>query len=262
MDKKSQKENIIKKYTADAPLYDTEIVPKSDYSMPAVIQDFYRQHSVKRGLLLDTGCGTGALREVLGDNFEYWGIDISSGMTEIAKKRYQKVWTGDALFIIKEFKDKSVDHITAISWLAFLSEGEFDEFLKECHRVARETIFISCDLAPRGIEELFKSDGIILTRHTPKIPATDSKITHTWTHRIKGISVEAGCYFYDLREKKISIGMNKLKLIYPILAMVFGVFMFVYGKYDDSPGGQLFGILMFILGIFVVVKSMKKILIN
>lgn len=52
--------------------------------------------------------------------------------------------------------------------------------------------------------------------------------------------------------------MNKLKLIYSILAMLFGVFMFVYGEYDDSPGGQLLGLLMFILGIFVMVKSRRK----
>lgn len=28
------------------------------------------------------------------------------------------------------------------------------------------------------------------------------------------------------------------KMLYFILAMLFGIFMFVYGEYDNSPGGQ------------------------
>ncbi len=34
--------------------------------------------------------------------------------------------------------------------------------------------------------------------------------------------------------------------------------MFVYGGIDDSPGGQLLGLLAFILGIVGVIKSKKK----
>lgn len=35
--------------------------------------------------------------------------------------------------------------------------------------------------------------------------------------------------------------------------------MFVYGGYDDSPGGQGLGPLLFIVGIVGIVKSKKKI---
>jgi len=52
--------------------------------------------------------------------------------------------------------------------------------------------------------------------------------------------------------------MNKSRLIYSILAVLFGAFMFVYGEIDDSPGGQLFGLLAFIIGIVGVIKSKKK----
>ncbi|MCR4276399.1 MAG: hypothetical protein NUV90_03375 [Candidatus Parcubacteria bacterium] len=52
--------------------------------------------------------------------------------------------------------------------------------------------------------------------------------------------------------------MNKSKMLYSILAIVFGAFMFVYGGIDDSPGGQLFGLLVVIIGIVGVIKSKKK----
>ena len=34
--------------------------------------------------------------------------------------------------------------------------------------------------------------------------------------------------------------------------------MFVYGGIDDSPGGQLLGLLVIIIGIVGIVKSKKK----
>lgn len=52
--------------------------------------------------------------------------------------------------------------------------------------------------------------------------------------------------------------MNKIKIIFSILAILFGAFMFVYGEFDDSPGGQLLGLIIAIIGIVGVIKSRKK----
>ena len=52
--------------------------------------------------------------------------------------------------------------------------------------------------------------------------------------------------------------MNKIKIAYPILAISFGIFMFVYGGWDDSPGAQLLGVLAVIFGVVSIVKSRNK----
>jgi uncharacterized membrane protein HdeD (DUF308 family) len=52
--------------------------------------------------------------------------------------------------------------------------------------------------------------------------------------------------------------MNKFRLTYSILAILFGVFIFVYGGMDDSPGAQLLGLIAVILGIVSLIKSRKK----
>ena len=52
--------------------------------------------------------------------------------------------------------------------------------------------------------------------------------------------------------------MNKSRIVYSILAILLGVFMFVYGEYDDSPGGQLLGVVLAIIGIMGAIKSKKK----
>ena len=43
-----------------------------------------------------------------------------------------------------------------------------------------------------------------------------------------------------------------------MLAILAGIFMFVYGEYDDSPGGQLIGLLLVIAGIIMAIKTHKK----
>ena len=53
--------------------------------------------------------------------------------------------------------------------------------------------------------------------------------------------------------------MNKCRIICSILAILFGVFVFVYGGYDDSPGAQLLGALGVIVGIVGVIKRKKQI---
>jgi hypothetical protein len=53
--------------------------------------------------------------------------------------------------------------------------------------------------------------------------------------------------------------MKIIRIISFIILILFGVFMFVYGGYDDSPGAQLLGLIIFMVGIFNLVKGMKKI---
>jgi hypothetical protein len=52
--------------------------------------------------------------------------------------------------------------------------------------------------------------------------------------------------------------MNKIKLLGFILAILLGIFLFIYGEKDDSPGGQLLGLLVSIAGIWGVGKIKKK----
>ena len=53
--------------------------------------------------------------------------------------------------------------------------------------------------------------------------------------------------------------MNKLRIFYSVLAIFAGALMFVYAEIDDSPGGQMIGLLVIVAGIVGVIKSRKKI---
>jgi 8-oxo-dGTP diphosphatase len=47
---------------------------------------------------------------------------------------------------------------------------------------------------------------------------------------------------------------KKFKAIFFILLILFGIFLFFYGEYDDSPGAQGLGVLLIISGIVAVIR--------
>jgi len=51
---------------------------------------------------------------------------------------------------------------------------------------------------------------------------------------------------------------KKLKIALPVLIILFGVFIFVYGGYDDSPGAQGLGVLSVVGGVVGIIKNRKK----
>jgi len=49
-----------------------------------------------------------------------------------------------------------------------------------------------------------------------------------------------------------------LKIALYILLILFGIFMFIYGGWDDSPGAQGLGLLIVISSIYGLIKNKKK----
>ncbi len=52
--------------------------------------------------------------------------------------------------------------------------------------------------------------------------------------------------------------MKILKILGFVLALLFGAFMIVYGEIDDSPGGQGLGLLAVIMGVWGIVKQIRR----
>lgn len=52
--------------------------------------------------------------------------------------------------------------------------------------------------------------------------------------------------------------MKNKKLLYQIPLILFGIFIFIYGGYDDSPGAQLLGVILVVVGIVGLIKKKNK----
>ncbi|MDD4289926.1 MAG: hypothetical protein PHH83_01465 [Patescibacteria group bacterium] len=51
--------------------------------------------------------------------------------------------------------------------------------------------------------------------------------------------------------------MKNKKFLYFIPLILFGIFIFIYGGYDDSPGAQGLGFLIVIIGVVNLIKKGK-----
>lgn len=52
--------------------------------------------------------------------------------------------------------------------------------------------------------------------------------------------------------------MNK-KIFFYIPIILVGIFLFIFGGYDDSPGAQLLGFVVVVLGIVGIIRNRKEI---
>jgi len=53
--------------------------------------------------------------------------------------------------------------------------------------------------------------------------------------------------------------MNKyIKIILFILAISIGVFLIIFGGYDDSPGAQGLGLILIVATIVIIIRGKKK----
>lgn len=48
---------------------------------------------------------------------------------------------------------------------------------------------------------------------------------------------------------------KKIKIVFLALLVPLGIFLFIYGGYDDSPGAQGLGLLVVIASVVGIVKS-------
>lgn len=198
----NQRKNVASLYDKVAPIYDDSFEAKAENHITPKLVEWYEKYGLKDGVILDIGCGTGKLKEYLGDNFTYKGIDISPQMAIEAKKRGYEVLVGPIEDLIKTFPDKSVDHITAVSCLFFLED--WPELVKEFQRVARKSIFVSLEQFRPEVTEKMRELGITVYNHSAseiESPTEVIKNTFLW---IRPTTKERVEIFGDLVFKKLS----------------------------------------------------------
>ncbi len=170
----TQRKNITLLYDDAALVYDESFEGKAEYQIPRILIETYKKYGISEGTILDVGCGTGKLREYLGDLFSYEGIDISSAMIKQAEKRGFKGYIGAIEDVIETFDNKSVDHIVALSSLYFVKD--WDKLAKEFDRVARKSIFVSLEQFESRIVEMMREKGINIYNHSVSVIQNPTEI--------------------------------------------------------------------------------------
>lgn len=93
-------------YTSFAAVYDTfmDNVPYEEWAV--YLQELLKEYQIEEGLVLDLGCGTGTMTELLADyGYDMIGVDNSEEMLEIAfEKRMQSGHDG-ILYLLQDMRD-------------------------------------------------------------------------------------------------------------------------------------------------------------
>lgn len=92
-------------YTSFASVYDTfmDNIPYEEWGV--YLKDLLKEYDVKEGLVLDLGCGTGNMTEILAaSGYDMIGIDNSEEMLEIAMEK--KAASGyDILYLLQDMRE-------------------------------------------------------------------------------------------------------------------------------------------------------------
>jgi len=112
--------------------------------------------------ILDLGCGNGRFSEVVGSNADYYGVDVSERLIEIAKEKYP-----NGKFFVSEpfalpFENNFFDKVFCLAVLHHIPSKKFrKDFLKETKRILKpdgKLILTVWDLnnSPKARRLLFK----------------------------------------------------------------------------------------------------------
>jgi SAM-dependent methyltransferase len=102
--------------------------------------------------ILDAGCGTGKLCEMLAAyNFDVYGIDLSRKAIELAKSRNAKIdyKVGNVLNLERFYKNNFFDVVVSTFVTLYLKEAQLSKFFKQVFKVLKKQgIFIIADVHP------------------------------------------------------------------------------------------------------------------
>jgi len=133
MDSKKINKSLVKAYNDLAVTYDKN---RDVFDMTEVLNNFYDSLKIKKGKLLDSGCGAGV-------PFASWfiqrgwyvtGVDLSENMLELAKELVPKMKQIYSPIQEVNFKNNSFDAITAIYSLFHLSCEDQSNMFKKFYR--------------------------------------------------------------------------------------------------------------------------------
>lgn len=194
MSSKNSAENFYNKMAAnyDNTLKDPKV--NAQHVNEAVKIFHQHNHKYKSGNILDIGCGTGGLSELLQGNFEYTGIDISAKMLDYAAQRGYKTIHQPIETALEKITTNSFDFVFSLSSLLCVEDAA--TAIEHMYRIARKTILISLD---ETTEEYIKNLTIPVYDHS-KISikdATEDYFIVGWTSPTLGIPIRTRMIYIE-----------------------------------------------------------------
>ncbi|KND87291.1 hypothetical protein TOPH_08069 [Tolypocladium ophioglossoides CBS 100239] len=201
-------QKIIDTYAGYAATYDDEVTQFPYYqTLRKLVFNFDWSGSV-----LDLGCGTGLLGQLLhekGSPYTIMGVDLSPAMTAnpSIRKYYQTPITIGTVqdAIAKPIK---VNHVACFGTLTYLNHDEFAEFLQRALSVAQRSITFDLEDVSLEYREKAAKDSAILPCYNHTDAWRDFKVPPGW----KVVYDEYGLQYHDGHETGCDINDTMVRL--------------------------------------------------
>ena len=154
----------------------------------------FNRYNHHQGNVLDIGCGTGNLSQLLQGDFDYTGIDISDKMLDYAAQRGYKTIHKPIETALAEVDSDSYDFVFSLSSLLCVEDAA--TAIQHMNRIARKTILISLD---ETTEEYIKNFVVPVYDHS-KIAienAIEDYFIVGWTSPTTGIPIQTRMIYLE-----------------------------------------------------------------
>lgn len=183
-------------YDGFAPTYDKTL--KSSQVNAQHVHEaakiFHRYHKHQNGSILDIGCGTGLLKDLLEGDFTFTGIDISKNMLRYAAQRGYTTIHQPVEVAIAQIADRSYDFVFALSSLLFVRDIE--TILTHLNRIARRAILLSLDNLTE--DYILKLTVEVYNHSQVSVPnAKEDYFIQGWTSPTTGIPIETRMIYLE-----------------------------------------------------------------
>ena len=135
----------------DSTLKGSKVNARYIYEAAKVFHKYYENAS---GSILDLGCGTGLLKDLLHGELQYTGIDIAQKMLHYASKRGYTVCHKSVEEALPKIRGTSYDFVFALGSLLFVKD--IYSILAHINRIARQAVILSLDHLTQEYIDSFK----------------------------------------------------------------------------------------------------------
>ncbi len=156
---------------------------------------FQKHNTNIYGTVLDVGCGTGILKDVLQEKeLEYTGIDVSQKMLQYASSRGYRTIHEPVENALAKIQDQSYDFVFALSSLLFVED--IHSILLHINRIARKSILLSLD----HLTEDYIRDVTLTVYNHANVKISNAKedyLIRGWTSPTTGITIQTRMIYIE-----------------------------------------------------------------
>jgi tRNA-dependent cyclodipeptide synthase len=173
------------------------------YSLFDLTKSIYKKYGIDSGTILDAGCGTGKLKLVLGNDYDYTGVDFSKNMLSVAESRGYKIIQGYLEDVVSTIENKSYDHVVCLSVFYFIKDAE--PVIKKLQKIARKSLTMGFEkYTQKQLDLVFNGyEGVKRYNHPSSLVENPTEVLKNvlfWTYADGG-KIYGDFVFKKLNEK-------------------------------------------------------------